>query len=226
VPHWSLKLVTPPAVEPVDSTLMRLHARIDVTDDDAALAIYIAAARRWCEEYCGRQLISAQWRLTMDYFPPSTGMAWPQWAAGAPAAGPAGADPYLIGLFEPGSQAIRLPRPPLVTVDSVQYVNAAGQTVTLDPGLYLVDSDSEPARINPLAGGAWPPTAFQPSAVIVTYTAGYGAAGLDIPENIRLAIMQLAAHWYANRESQAPGTFAEVPMTTKALLSQDRVWEY
>jgi hypothetical protein len=43
-----------------------------------------------------------------------------------------------------------------------------------------------------------------------------------VGENVKIAIMLLAAHWYRHRETVAGGTFTELPQTVAALLSAER----
>jgi hypothetical protein len=182
---------------------------------------YISAARRWCELFCGRQFITATYRLTLDFFPS------PIWLAPYGAAAMRPDDPLVgVHIFEPGTNAIRLPRPPLLAITSLQYYDTSGTLQTLDPTSYKVDTDSEPGRVNPADDLSWPAVREQIGAVIVTFTAGYGASASNVPENIRLAIMQLAGHWFQNRETVGVGNFGEVPMATKTLLNAVRVKEY
>ena len=83
---------------------------------------------------------------------------------------------------------IRLLWPPIVSVQSVQYVDTNGTTQTLSSALYVVDSHSAPGWILPAANTDWPDTYDTANAVTVNYTAGYGAAA---PETVRL--------WLSNR---------------------------
>lgn len=59
-------LVTPPAVEPVSLDEVKLHCDIVRTDQDAILAMYVAAARRAAELYQRRALITSTWDATFD----------------------------------------------------------------------------------------------------------------------------------------------------------------
>jgi len=68
---------------------------------------------------------------------------------------------------------IRLPRPPLASVTSIQYTDIDGVTQTLSSSDYQVDGRSEPARIQPAYGESWPSTRRELNAVTVTYVAGY-----------------------------------------------------
>jgi len=68
---------------------------------------------------------------------------------------------------------IELPRSPLISVSSIQYVDADGDTQTFDASSYRVDSDSEPARITPAYDDSWPDVRAVTGAVTVTFVAGY-----------------------------------------------------
>lgn len=64
-------------------------------------------------------------------------------------------------------------RSPLRSVASIQYVDTAGVTRTLDAARYRVDAQSTPARIVPAYGETWPSTQDVSAAVVVTYVAGH-----------------------------------------------------
>lgn len=81
----------------------------------------------------------------------------------------------MLDDFPQGVDAIYVPRPPLVTVDSIVYTGADGVATTLAASAYYVDKRSEPGRIVPTYGTLWPTTQGQISGVVVTYKAGYVA---------------------------------------------------
>ena len=72
----AVSVVTPPAHEPVSVELARLQARVDNLADDALIAIYIAAARTWAEQYLGRALVAQQLLWTLSYTQPPNGFPW------------------------------------------------------------------------------------------------------------------------------------------------------
>ncbi len=124
---------------------------------------------------------------------------------------------------------IILPRPPLDSVTSIEYIDTGGDTQTLTAVTdYQVSTASEPAWVEPAYGKIWPATRAQREAVIVTYKAGYGTASTDVPQEIRHAIIMLAAHWYENREPIITGTIvAKTPFTVDNLLQHfDVGWQW
>lgn len=86
-----LKVITPPAAEPVKIEEVRAQLRIELDDEsyDDILQPLITAAREWCEGYQNRAYVEQTLELALDY--------WPR------------------------GQTIELPRPPLRSVTSVVY---------------------------------------------------------------------------------------------------------
>jgi uncharacterized phiE125 gp8 family phage protein len=112
---------------------------------------------------------------------------------------------------------IALPLPVLRSVTSVEYVDEAGDVVTLDPSLYSVDAFSEPGRIRP--SDCWPSTKCSAlNAVRVVFEAGYGASS-DVPASIKAAILLYLGDMFENRESQAAGVTLASNPTVDALLA-------
>ena len=64
-----LKLVTPPAAEPVSVAELKAHMRVEISDDDTLIGQYGKTARIWCEDFTRRQFVTATWRLTLEDFP-------------------------------------------------------------------------------------------------------------------------------------------------------------
>ncbi len=68
----SLRLLTPPAVEPLTLAEAKSWLRLETTDEDATVAALIPAARQAVEAASGRRLISQGWRITLDAWPETT----------------------------------------------------------------------------------------------------------------------------------------------------------
>ena len=115
---------------------------------------------------------------------------------------------------------IRLPLPPLQSVDAITYVDGDGVEQTLATANYrVVTSDSDPGRVEPAYGLSWPATRAQSGAVAITYTCGYGAPA-DVPEAIRTYVRLRLGQFYEHRELVAMGvTVAPVPYLRDSLES-------
>ncbi|HUX23221.1 MAG TPA: head-tail connector protein [Burkholderiales bacterium] len=154
----ALTQITPPTAEPVDLAEAKLHARVDIPDDDTMIGALLGAARDYAENLTGKQLVSARWKQTLDSFP--GGMI--------PSA------PYSQTFSLPGN-AILLRRHPVIQVVSIQYLDMGGVVQTVDPTTYVADLSTEPARITPVFGQIWPIPMPQIGSVWVTFDAGYAA---------------------------------------------------
>lgn len=113
--------------------------------------------------------------------------------------------------------AFRLSVHPVASVEEVAYLDSAGDEQTLDSSVYVADTYSRRAVIELANGQTWPTALAQRNAVSIKYVAGYGAAGANVPADIRLAIMQIVADAYNNRQDDVK----EIPTSSKYLL--DRV---
>ena len=84
--------------------------------------------------------------------------------------------PWVLKLDTfPGTDTIELPKPPLLSISSIQYVDTDGATQTFSSGDYSADRTSEPGRVVLGFGNSWPSARSQPDAVTITYIAGYGS---------------------------------------------------
>ena len=97
------------------------------------------------------------------------------------------------------TDAIRLERPPIVSVDSIKFYDVDGLLQTLDPVDYYADIVSEPGYVVPATGRAWPSLASRPHAITVDYTCGYGPDHTTVPADVQLYILaRLQEQWDAD----------------------------
>ena len=115
---------------------------------------------------------------------------------------------------------IVLPRPDLISVTSVQYVDTGGLTQTLATSEYTVLTDGAFGKIVEAYEKTWPDIRDIPNAVTVTYTSGYGAATTDVPESVRLAIKTMVADMYEHRMSRDELKVSDNPVVQNLLDSQ------
>lgn len=114
------------------------------------------------------------------------------------------------------SGALRLPLPPLQSVEAVTYLDADGVEQTLAPSTYIVNPTGLAGQITPAYGETWPVTRSQAMAVKVEFTCGYDA----IPDDIQAAMLLLIGHLDQNREQVVLGSTAvELPYGSQVLLS-------
>ncbi|AOX16926.1 head-tail connector protein [Kozakia baliensis] len=207
----SLRIVTPPVNPAADLQTVKRHLRIDHDEDDDLIAGYIQAATAWVESYLGRALVSTQFLQAVGEQPYAG--AWPMLPT-----------PFLIlplALSWPPlqSQAYRILRSPLISIDSVQLVDPNdGSSTDISPAQYALDINSEPSRL-------WLDNAMplqRRESLLVKFTAGYGPDTADVPKPIQLSIAMLVAYYYENRGDME---MSEPPAAVEALLVMYRlVW--
>lgn len=100
--------------------------------------------------------------------------------------------------------------PPLQSVSSITYVDNNGATQTVDAADYLVDGQSNPARISPAFGKVWPSARWQNNAVRVRFVAGYGNAA-SVPDCIKQWMLLRIKHFFENRGAISAGSQVEFP---------------
>ena len=125
---------------------------------------------------------------------------------------------------------IEFPKAPLQSITSVQYVDTSGVTQTWSSALYEFDLKSEVGRLRPIDGEGFPGVDNVYNAVTITFKAGYGDAGTDVPDMIRSTIKLIGAYFYENRQNITTGTRSvseiPVPMALGHLINQYSLREF
>jgi uncharacterized phiE125 gp8 family phage protein len=85
--------------------------------------------------------------------------------------------------------AIVLHNGPIQSVTSITYVDTNGTTQTVSSDDYVVDTDSTPGLIVLGYAKSWPSPRGDARGIAVTYVAGYGAAGSNVPYELRHACL-------------------------------------
>lgn len=212
-----------PAKEPVSVAELRSYLRLPaaLTDEDELLGDLIQAAREDGERLSNLILAQRQFTQVLDSFPYYTDtiqsqLAFPPSYYSLPR--------YSTTLWN-YSQMIKLGQAPLIRVDALVYIDASGHEARLVAGTdFIVDPETRLARIFPMVGRYWPAALYTPNAVKIKFTAGYDADPAaatsfsipqpeadppnqqtnyrvltGIPQNLKLAIRNLAAFRFQNR---------------------------
>lgn len=121
----------------------------------------------------------------------------------------------------PAGRIINVPRPPLVSVTSLQYKNSSNVLTTLGTSYYVVDTQAAPGRIQLTSGQCWPNIYPDINAVQIRYTAGYGAAASAVPPEYIDAILRKITDLYENRgdNNTTPDALASI----RDLLDLERI---
>lgn len=191
-----LTLVTAPTVEPVTVAEAKVHCAVSRDDHDDLIERLITAARQACEAATRRALCTQTWDLTLP--------GWPD---------------------DDRRARIYLPLPPLVSVTSITYLDAAGDEQTIDDATYKVRAGS-PGIVSLRNGELWPSVLDEDDPITIRFVAGYGVAA-NVPATLKQAMLLLVGHWYEHPEAVVTGTIAtELPLAVKSLLATEAWGSY
>jgi uncharacterized phiE125 gp8 family phage protein len=194
----SLVLISGPASVPISLAEAKAHLRFDLNEEDAVVAGLVRSATEAIENMTGLKLIDQVWDWSTDQFPPHC-----QW--------------------------LRLPLAPLITVEQITYLNEQGVAMTLLPATYLVRGvgSVQPARLILAPNQTWPVTLRGPAAITVRMRVGWPDHN-SIPEDLRLAVAQMVAQYFAFREPVVAGSeygpASHVPYSVRELVAPYKLW--
>lgn len=185
------RLVTGPQEEPLSLEEAKLHLRVTGTGDDFLIQGLIVAVREWAENFTHRKLITQTWDWTLDALP-ALQTDW-----------------------------ITAPFGALQSVNSITYIDSAGDTQTLagSPAQYQVDIDSDPGRVAMPYGDAWPALRGDLSGVTARIVVGYGLAA-KVPRSIKTPMLLYLEALY-DRDERTMRLYIEA---AEALLLPHRIY--
>lgn len=112
-----------------------------------------------------------------------------------------------------------MPVGPVISVERITLVTATTST-DLDPAAYRIASGVARQKLIGSTGGALPPIPAGGYAE-VAFTAGHGTSWNAVPDDLRQAVLMLAAHYYENRHAD-PAYGTGLPMGVAALIDMHR----
>ncbi|MEC9433878.1 MAG: head-tail connector protein [Pseudomonadota bacterium] len=114
---------------------------------------------------------------------------------------------------------IRIPTWPVQSVESVSYIDDAGEAQTMSDADWTLVTGRRPREIAPAYGLTWPSTRAHWNAVTVKAVVGYGGSGADVPADILAAMRLIIATRFDFRSDAVVGTVAAgLPVTARTLL--------
>jgi hypothetical protein len=200
-----LQVVTEAADYPVSLTRVKDHLRLSDQTDDTLVRSLIIAATKQVEEMAQRTLMNTTYSLFIDYVHETDYSLWEGTRVGPDIA-------YRQNFIE-------LPRAPLVSVTHVKSYDDSDTATTFDSSKYFVDTANTPPRIVLRDGQSWPTGLRAANGLEIQYVAGYGSNDTDVPEPIRLAIMQIITANYENRGDEE----AKMPSMVNSLIAPYKV---
>lgn len=206
-----LTTVTPAQQHAITYSEASEYMRLDDQQDVDLIRSLIRGATNYVETYTGRSLINRTLKFSMDYIEEvdlqlHEGMR-------------IGPDLTIRRKY------IELPKPPVSSVSSIITFDDNDTGTTFATTKYYVDNQREPARVILRTGETFPTALRVGNAVEVTYVSGYGSAGSNVPEAIRLAMLQFVTFNYEHRGDSEDKT-PELPKNIYYLLQPFRVLNF
>ncbi len=178
-------VTTGASIDPLTYSEIRDYLRLDEGVDETLLITLLKMATQYVENFTGRALINRTITLFID-----------------------GVDEVDVALYEGirvgpdlsiRKRYIELPTTPVSSVSSISSFGDDDTETTYASTKYFVDTVREPARVYLRDGEAWPSSLRVANGLKIVYVAGYGANRADIPEAIRLGILNIIAFNYEHR---------------------------
>lgn len=180
----ALKVITPPAIEPVSLSDVKEWLRYTQTLQDARITALITTARTWVEDWTNRTLINTVYEFYTD---------------------------ALTNEIDINTSTID------DTTVVVTYTDTDNAEQTLTSTLYGVDNISPINKIFREPNQCYPASIVKPNGVKISFTAGFGVAQSDVPENFKTAIYTIIGAYFENREAFTEATVKENPIIAQTL---------
>lgn len=138
-----------------------------------------------------------------------------------------------LDAFPPYGCPILLPRSPVSSIDSVKYYDTDGTLQTWSSAEYLLEGDSEPARLKHHPDYTWPTDLHvgRLGVAQVQYVAGYTPStdsptdyAANVPDDLKSAMKLIVGDLFENREDTNVGNIVtQFPRGAEALMWPHRI---
>ena len=119
----------------------------------------------------------------------------------------------------PAVGVVELPLHPLISVDDVNIFGEDNIAASVDPAHYYVDRISHPPRLLLRGSRVWARPGRIGNGIEIVLTAGFGPAAIDVPAELRQAMLDLIAHWFAQRGDERE---TSLPLTIDGVIERFR----
>lgn len=209
--YKGLKRTVAPATPVITTADAKTFLRVDGSDEDTQIDLWVDSATRQIEGFLRRALITQTWRLKLDRF------------------GRHSLDSQLNRLGPgvhniprsviSGQDFIQLARMPIQSITSITTYDTDDSSSVFSSSNYGLDTDNGRVYLN--SGSVWPTALRDHNAIEIVYVAGYGDAATDIPSPIRQGIYAQLAKIYETR-----GKCATVCEDIKKDLAEFKIIDY
>ena len=121
---------------------------------------------------------------------------------------------------------IDLAMTPIVSFAHVKVIDDAGSETTWDASNYYVDTVRDVPRLVLRDGGSFPSDLRSANGLKLVYDAGYGASPINIPDAIKMAMMQYCTFMYEHRGDFERFPPPQPPKLVKTLLTPYQIMRF
>lgn len=185
----SLKLKTPPTVDPVTVAEVKNYLRVDGNAEDSVIESMIKAATLILEDYCDTKFIEQTWLEYHDCFPFKEKNEW--WD---------GVKEIAVSELYSPLPYMDLLQGPIKNLVSVKTYPDSGVAEIFDPSNYIVDNSNSFGRIALKMGSVWPTTILRKlNGIEIEYVVGLSSDQASLPNNVKQALFIFIARMYEKR---------------------------
>lgn len=175
-----------PIVRVASSNDLELWLKISAGSERENLELIIDSAIRQIEQKLGCALITQSYRLSLDSWPMQSEPWWD------------GVRQMAVSELRAQGKAadIEIPVWPLQSIDSM---TVDGATITVSD-YFIVGTNQNYGRLVLKRGATWPAlTNMSANGILINYTSGFGSSTIDVPADLKLAVMKLSAYMFEHR---------------------------
>jgi uncharacterized phiE125 gp8 family phage protein len=167
--NFQWKVTTAPASEPITAADVKSYGIIETDDDDTLIGTMITGVREMAERWTGRAFIEQTITAYLDYWPEKR-----NW--------------------------IQLPRPPLTSVTGIYTIDEDDAETEYSSDYYYTITTTNYGKVV-IKNDATPPYNYDryTGGIKIVYKAGYGDAAEDVPQALRLGLIEWVMYAYENR---------------------------
>lgn len=167
-----------------------LDIAADDSKDDSLIRFLMEAADKRFEQSTNRRLLQQTW---LAYY-----NDWP---------------------YADENDRMEIPFPPLQSVTTVKYTDAAGAQWTYDPLRYNVDTEGAPGGIVLNYFSSWPNASLKTvNPIEIEFVCGYGSQTSAVPPDIRMALAMMVEKWFHERST------SDLPAFSQAVIDNYRIF--
>ena len=176
-----------PATTPISLSELKSYLKITTSTDDTLLLLIIDLVTEVAEKIMRRDLISKTYTTYRDAISFTS--------------------KYLV-----------LRRSKLLAVNYIKYIDINDVLITISPTIYSNTIEADYSKIFLNKNENWPSDVQDvPQAIQISFDAGYGTLSIDVPADIRGALLQHAALFYENRgDCACDGVGAELSLPSQS----------